>query len=41
MVFAVTAPPKTDTDPRVTWAVLQADPVAYDERKRTIGAEVG
>ena len=28
MLFAVTAPPKSDTDPTVTCALLQPDPVA-------------
>ena len=40
-LLAVTAPPNSDTDSSATCAVLHAEPVALEERKRTIGALVG
>jgi len=39
--LAVTAPPKTDTDVSATCAVVHPEPLALEERKRTIGAVVG
>jgi hypothetical protein len=40
-LLAVTAPPNSETEVRATWAVVQAEPLALEERKRTIGAVVG
>jgi hypothetical protein len=40
-LFAVTAPPNSDTDVSATWDVVQPEPLALEERNWTIGDVAG